>query len=78
LNTCFYKDLDTNFEQALEMSEKEFAHVDLIEMLKFGNIPQKQIAAMKLDKIMNQEEADILISNLTGINKGFEKYNLSL
>lgn len=66
MNTGFYKDLDTNFEQALEMSEREFAHDELIEMLKVGNIPQKQIAAMKLDKIMNQEEADILISNLTG------------
>ena len=66
MNTGFYKDLDTNFEQALEMSEREFAHDELVEMLKNGNIPQKQIAAMKLDKIMNQGEADILISNLTG------------
>ena len=38
MNTGFYKDLDTNFEQALEMSEKDFSHLELIEMLKTGNI----------------------------------------
>ena len=66
LNTGFYNDLDTNFELALEMSEKEFSHSDLILMLKNGNIPEKQIAALKLDDVYNQEEAKILISNLTG------------
>ena len=66
LNTGFYKDLDTNFEQALEMSDKHFSHQELIEMLLDGNIPQKQIAALKLDSIKSQEEANILVSNLTG------------
>ena len=66
MNTGFYKDLDTNFEQALEMSEKSFCHEELINMLLEGNIPQKQIAALKLDKINNPKEAQILISNLTG------------
>lgn len=66
MNTGFYNNLDTNFEQALEMSEKNFSHSELIELLKTGNIPQKQIAALRLDEITSQEEADILISNLTG------------
>ena len=66
LNTGFYKDLDTNFEQALEMAEKEFSHKEILEMLKTGNIPEKQIAAMKLCDINSQDEAEILISNLTG------------
>jgi len=66
LNTGFYKDLDTNFELACEMSEKDFSHSEIIEMLKEGNIPQKQIAALKLDNIFNKEEARILIDNLTG------------
>ena len=66
LNTGFYKDLDTNFEQALEMAEKELSHKDIIAMLKSGNIPQKQIAALRLDAINNEEEAQILVSNLTG------------
>ena len=66
MNTFFYNDLDTNFEQALEMSEKNFLHSELVEMLQFGNIPQKQIAAMKLETIKSKKEADILVSNLTG------------
>ena len=66
LNTGFYRDLDTNFEQALAMSERNFSHEELINMLKNGNIPEKQIAALKLDTVMNQKEADILINNLTG------------
>ena len=66
MNTGFYKDLDINFEQALKMSEQEFLHDELIEMLKNGNIPQKQIAALKLDYINNQDEADALLGCLTG------------
>ena len=66
LNKGFYIDLDTNFQEACEMSEREFSHEELIELLKNGNIPQKQIAALKLDYILNQEEANILINNLTG------------
>ena len=66
MNTGFYKDLDTNFQEACEMSEREFSHEELIQLLENGNIPQKQIAALKLNCIFNQEEADILINNLTG------------
>ena len=66
MNTGFYKDLDTNFEQALVMAEQEFSHDELIAMLKDGNIPQKQIAALKLDGLNNEDEALILVSNLTG------------
>ena len=66
LNIGFYENLDTNFEQALEMSEKEFSHSELIEMLRVGNIPQKQIAALKLDMVEGAEDAKVLISNLTG------------
>ncbi len=66
MNSGFYKDLDTNFEEALKMSAQEFSHQELLEMLQNGNIPQKQLAAMRLDKINNQTDADILISNLTG------------
>ena len=66
LNTGFYKDLDTNFEQALVMSEQEFSHSELLGLLQNGNIPQKQIAAMKLETLNNEEEAKLLLSNLTG------------
>ncbi len=66
LNTGFYKDLDTNFEQALEMAERKFSHEEIIKLLKTGNIPQKQIAALMLDYVTDESEADILVSNLTG------------
>lgn len=66
MNTGFYENSDTNFEQALILSETEFSHEKLIEMLKNGNIPQKQIAALKLDGIRNIEEGKILLSDLTG------------
>jgi len=66
LNTGFYKDLDTNFELACEMSERDFAHEDLLELLQNGNIPEKQIAALKISKLNNKEEAKILMDNLTG------------
>ena len=66
LNTGFYKDLDTNFELACKMSERDFAHDELVLLLENGNIPEKQIAALKLDTVHNQCEADILMSNLTG------------
>lgn len=66
LNTGFYKDLDTNFIQALELSATDFEHEKLIEMLKNGNIPEKQIAAMKLNELRNKEDAEFLVSNLTG------------
>ncbi len=66
MNTGFYKDLDTNFEQAYNMAEEEFAHEKLIEMLKNGNIPQKQIAALKIESLKNLNDAETLIFNLTG------------
>ena len=66
MNTGFYKDLDTNFELACKMSEQEFNHETLLNLLKTGNIPEKQIAALKLTTINNKEEALILMSNLTG------------
>lgn len=66
MKTGFYKDLDTNFAQACELSEKELSHEDLTRLLEFGNIPEKQIAALKFDYINNQQDANLLINNLTG------------
>ncbi len=66
LNTGFYNNLDTNFEQACKMAERNFTHSEIIELLKSGNIPERQIAALKLDYINSKEEAKTLIDNLTG------------
>ena len=66
MNNGFYKDLDTNFEKACLLSRQHFSHKELLYMLKNGNIPEKQIAALKFDRVNSFEDAETLIQNLTG------------
>lgn len=66
MNNGYYTNLDENFIQALKFYEKEYTHNELLELLKSGNIVQKQIAALKLDSINSKQDAQILLSNLTG------------
>lgn len=55
-----------NFNTALNLYENNYSHKDLIGMLKNGNTVQKQISALKLERITSEEDAQVLISNLTG------------
>ena len=66
MNNDYYQTLDENFKEALNLIDKELSHSELIEFLKSGNIPQKQLAALKLDKLENSNEAEILLNNLVG------------
>ena len=66
MNNTYYEDLDQNFINALNFYQTEYTHDELIEMLKNGNIVQKQISALKLDTINSTEDAQVLLSNLTG------------
>ncbi len=66
LNNGFYKDLDTNFEMAYELSQKKYSHSELVLMLQEGNIPQKQIAALEFDSVNTVDDAKVLLNNLTG------------
>lgn len=66
MNNTYYETLDKNFKEAVALVEKDHSHDELIELLKHGNIPQKQLAAMRLDTINTPDEFDILLSNLTG------------
>lgn len=66
LNNTYYKTLDENFNQALNLFEKALSQNELITFLNSGNIVQKQIAALKLTKIDNKEQAFSLVKNLTG------------
>ena len=66
LNNTYYETLDENFKEAIKLLESKFSHNELINMLKSGNIPQKQFAALNLDTISSEEEASILLDNLTG------------
>ncbi len=58
--------LNSDYKTACELSEKVLSHDEMIDMLKFGNVPQKQFAALNLDYVKNEEEGKLLISNLTG------------
>ena len=66
LNNTYYKTLDENFNSALKLLENNLSHEELLNLLSSGNIAQKQIAALKLTKIENFEEANILVDNLIG------------
>lgn len=66
MNNSYYKTLDENFNTALKLVEKDLPRQELFEMLKNGNIVEKQIAALRIDAVCSQDEADILINNLTG------------
>ncbi len=62
----YYQTLDENFNTAYELLRNNQNHNELIDMLKNGNIVQKQLAALKLDTLNNEKEAIILLDNLTG------------
>ena len=66
MNTGYYETLNENFTQALMLYEKDYSHNELIELLKDGNIVQKQIAALRLEKISSDYDAKVLLDNLTG------------
>lgn len=66
MNKNYYETLDENFEQALKFYENDYSESELFEFLRSGNIVQKQIAALKLQRISSADEAKILVSNLTG------------
>ena len=66
MNNTYYETLDKNFNMALELINKPLNHEELIELLRSGNIAERQLAALRLDKLENQNDADILLANLTG------------
>ncbi len=66
MNSNYCENLDKNFLCAIELCEKKHSHNDLIELLKNGNIPQKQFAALEIEEILSQNDVQILLSNLTG------------
>lgn len=66
LNNLYYETLDENFNQALKLFEKDIPNHELFEMLKNGNIVQKQISALKINSLENTDQAKILVKNLTG------------
>ena len=64
--------LEINFEknmkmlsEAIKCSEDNYSHNDIIEVLKSDDDIKKQFCLIELNKIDSQEEANILVFNLT-------------
>ena len=66
LNNSYYESLDKNFNEALKLFEQKLTQEEILNHLSNGNLLQKQIAALKISKINNFREAEILAQNLTG------------
>lgn len=66
LNNSYYETLDENFKQALKFFETEYSNEQLFDLLENGNIPQKQISALRIETINSEKEAQIFVANLTG------------
>ena len=58
--------LEENFNKALNLCEAELTHLGLLELLANGDVAERQFAALSLSCVETQEEAEIVISNLTG------------
>ncbi|MBQ9245609.1 hypothetical protein IJ182_05010 [bacterium] len=65
--------LEINYEKNMQMlseavkyCEENFLHEDLINTLYTDNDLKKQLCLIELNKINSQQEADILVYNLTG------------
>ena len=58
--------LNSDFEKACTLFENEVGRTELYGLLKNGTVVEKQVAALMLDGITSEEEAETFISNLTG------------
>lgn len=57
-----------DFNNAIDLCEKEFSHEELIELLKNGTVIERQYGALNLDCVKSKDEAKILLSNLVGVD----------
>lgn len=66
LNIEFETTEEENFIKACDLCSKKLTREELFQYLKTGNLPERQYASLEIDSIESQEEAEILINNLTG------------
>lgn len=64
MNLKYEQTLYKNFNKALELCSQSYTNSDLINMLKTGNIPEKQFAALEISELNSQENAKVFLSNL--------------
>lgn len=63
---AYYITPDENFNKAYSLLNEKHSYEDLINMLKNGNIPERQLAALILEDIKSVADAEVVVSNLTG------------
>lgn len=55
-----------DIEKAAELCEKTYSHNEIISVMQTENDFEKQICILKLDTVLSQEEAKLLVFQLTG------------
>ena len=58
--------LEENFNKALNLCEAELSHEGLINLLREGDVPERQFAALSLDSLIGEDDVKAFMSNLTG------------
>ena len=58
----------SDFSKGCEFFEKNYSQDELYKFLKSGSDMEKQLAALQIDTVSTADEAEILMSNLTGVD----------
>ncbi len=58
----------SNFDNCYKFFEREYSQSELYAFLKSGTLAEKQLACIRIENVNTQEEANILMQNLTGID----------
>ena len=62
------QNLSENYNNALNLLDKEFSHQELISFLENGSVIERQFASLNLKKVQNKKEAHLLLNNLVGVD----------
>ena len=64
MKSDYEQNLDKNFDKALELCSNSYSNKDLIQLLRNGNIPEKQFASLEISELCSKDDAEIFLSNL--------------
>lgn len=62
------EDLNENLNRVFDLCQKQYDTDSVIDILKNGSVMEKQVAVLSLNEIRSCSDAEILMSNLTGID----------
>lgn len=58
----------SNFNKGCDFFEKDYSQKELYKFLKNGSDMEKQLACLRIENVSTQDETDILMKNLTGVD----------